>query len=91
MPADAGRPPVVARRDQRLHGRGVRLRQAGRATGGRRVRERTLWVLCLAGGVVGAWLVFFGMRHKTRHQSFWIVQTVATVAWLAVLALVLLG
>lgn len=47
----------------------------------RRVRERTLWLLCFAGGVVGAWVVFFGMRHKTQHQSFWIVQTVATILW----------
>jgi len=53
--------------------------------GGRRVRERTLWILCLAGGVGGAWLVFFGMRHKTRHRSFWIVQGVATVAWVGLL------
>ena len=59
--------------------------------GGRRIRERTLWILCLAGGVGGAWLVFFGMRHKTQHQSFWIVQTVATVVWVAVIAWVLLG
>jgi uncharacterized membrane protein YsdA (DUF1294 family) len=53
--------------------------------GGRRVRERTLWILCLAGGVGGAWLVFFGMRHKTRHRSFWIVQGVATVIWVGLL------
>ncbi len=62
---------------------------AGR--GGRRIRERTLWALCLAGGVGGAWLVFFGMRHKTRHRSFWIVQSVATVGWVAILARLLLG
>ncbi|HEY3336464.1 MAG TPA: DUF1294 domain-containing protein [Candidatus Limnocylindrales bacterium] len=55
-----------------------------------RVRERTLWLLCLAGGVVGAWVVFLGMRHKTRHTSFWVVQSIATVAWL-VIVLVLLG
>jgi uncharacterized membrane protein YsdA (DUF1294 family) len=53
--------------------------------GARRVRERTLWILCLAGGVGGAWLVFFGMRHKTRHRSFWIVQSAASVIWIAVL------
>ena len=53
--------------------------------GGRRVRERTLWILCLAGGVGGAWLVFFGMRHKTRHRSFWVVQSVATVLWIGLL------
>jgi uncharacterized membrane protein YsdA (DUF1294 family) len=59
--------------------------------GGRRVRERTLWLLCLAGGVGGAWLVFFGMRHKTRHRSFWIVQSIATVLWVAILVWLLLG
>jgi uncharacterized membrane protein YsdA (DUF1294 family) len=53
--------------------------------GRRRIRERTLWALCLAGGVGGAWLVFFGMRHKTRHRSFWAVQIAATVLWVPVL------
>jgi len=57
----------------------------------RRVRERTLWLLCLAGGFVGAWIVFFGMRHKTRKQSFWIVQSIATVVWLAIIVVVLTG
>ena len=59
--------------------------------GGRRIRERTLWILCLLGGVLGAWIVFFGMRHKTRKQSFWIVQSIATVAWLAIIVVVLTG
>jgi uncharacterized membrane protein YsdA (DUF1294 family) len=58
---------------------------------GRRVRERTLWLLCLAGGVGGAWLVFFGMRHKTRHRSFWVVQSIATVLWVGILLVALLG
>ena len=53
--------------------------------GGRRIREQTLWLLCLFGGVGGAWLVFFGMRHKTQHRSFWIVQSVATMLWLGLL------
>jgi uncharacterized membrane protein YsdA (DUF1294 family) len=56
--------------------------------GRRRIRERTLWLLCLAGGVVGAWVVFFGMRHKTLHQSFWIVQSVATVVWVVIIVVV---
>lgn len=56
--------------------------------GGRRVRERTLWLLCLAGGVVGAWIVFFAMRHKTQHRTFWAVQIIATVVWLIVLLVV---
>jgi uncharacterized membrane protein YsdA (DUF1294 family) len=59
--------------------------------GGRRVRERTLWILCLAGGVGGAWLVFLGMRHKTQHRSFWVVQSIATVLWAAILLVALLG
>jgi uncharacterized membrane protein YsdA (DUF1294 family) len=59
--------------------------------GARRVRERTLWILCFAGGVAGAWIVFFGMRHKTRHQSFWVVQSLASVLWGTILLLLLLG
>ncbi len=59
--------------------------------GWRRVRERTLWFLCLAGGVAGAWLVFFGMRHKTRHQSFWLVQIAASAVWIAALLIVAAG
>lgn len=51
----------------------------------RRVRERTLWVGCAAGGVIGAWAAFLGLRHKTRHASFWVVQTMATAAWAAAL------
>ncbi len=48
-----------------------------------RIRERTLWLLCLAGGAAGAWIVFFGMRHKTLHRSFWVVQSLASVLWIA--------
>ena len=59
--------------------------------GARRIRERTLWILCFAGGVLGAWIVFFGMRHKTRKRSFWIVQSLATVLWVAILLVLLLG
>ena len=59
--------------------------------GGRRVRERTLWILCLAGGVGGAWIVFLGMRHKTLHRSFWVVQVAATVLWVAVLIVLVLA
>ena len=64
---------------------------AAKRQGARRTRERTLWLLCLAGGVLGAWLAFFGLRHKTQHRSFWIVQSVATVVWVLLLAAVLLG
>ena len=56
--------------------------------GGRRIRERTLWILCLLGGVLGAWIVFFGMRHKTQHQSFWVVQSAASVLWVVLIVAV---
>ena len=56
--------------------------------GGRRIRERTLWILCLLGGVFGAWIVFFGMRHKTLHQSFWVVQSAASVLWVVLIVAV---
>ena len=56
--------------------------------GGRRIRERTLWILCLLGGVLGAWIVFFGMRHKTLHQSFWVVQSAASVLWVVLIVAV---
>ena len=59
--------------------------------GGRRIRERTLVILCLAGGVLGAWIIFLGMRHKTRHQSFWIVQIAASVLWFALLLFAVAG
>ncbi len=63
--------------------------KAAAPRGARRVRERTLWLLCLAGGVVGAWIVFLGLRHKTLHRSFWVVQTVASALW-AVIVIALL-
>jgi uncharacterized membrane protein YsdA (DUF1294 family) len=60
---------------------GLDKRQAQR--GGRRTPERLLFVLALAGGVVGAWAGMFLFRHKTRHASFYIVNGVATVLYLA--------
>lgn len=62
----------------------ARDKWAARA-GGRRVRERTLWLLCLAGGAAGAWLAFLGLRHKTRHPSFWLVQTLTLFVWILLL------
>ena len=60
-------------------------------SGGRRIRERTLLLLNVLGGVVGAWIVFFGMRHKTLHRRFWIVQSLATILWAAIVLGVVLG
>lgn len=50
-----------------------------------RIAERTLFLANFLGGVVGAWLVFFALHHKTRHISFWVVQSVATVLHIGVL------
>ena len=61
--------------------------KAAARRGGRRVRERTLLLLNVAGGVVGAWVVFLGMRHKTLHRRFWVAQSAASVAW----ALIVVG
>lgn len=54
-----------------------------------RTPERTLFLANVLGGVVGAWLVFFGFHHKTRYVSFWVVQSLATVLHMGVLAWIL--
>jgi uncharacterized membrane protein YsdA (DUF1294 family) len=56
--------------------------------GARRVPERTLLLLNVLGGFIGAWLVFFLMRHKTQHRSFWLVQSLATILWILVFVVV---
>ena len=40
--------------------------------GGWRVRENTLFALCLLGGSVGMYLTMRLIRHKTRHKRFMI-------------------
>jgi len=69
----------------------ARDKMASKRPGARRVREGTLWLLCFAGGVGGAWLVFFGMRHKTLHRSFWVVQGAASALWIVILGWLILG
>jgi uncharacterized membrane protein YsdA (DUF1294 family) len=54
-----------------------------------RVPERTLFKLNWWGGVVGAWLVFFLMRHKVRKSTFWIVQASATILHLILLCVII--
>ena len=39
---------------------------------GWRVRENTLFALCLLGGSVGMYLTMRLIRHKTRHKRFMI-------------------
>ncbi|HEX6884790.1 MAG TPA: DUF1294 domain-containing protein [Planctomycetota bacterium] len=52
-------------------------RQARR--NGRRVPERTLHGLALAGGFVGAWLGMRVFRHKTQKPGFALVVALALV------------
>jgi uncharacterized membrane protein YsdA (DUF1294 family) len=59
-------------------------------TGARRTPERTLFALNLAGGFVGGWLGMRILRHKTRHLSFKVVQTLATLAWVGLILLLVL-
>ena len=47
-----------------------------RARKGRwRIRERTLLLLGLLGGAPGALAAMKRFRHKTKHNPFWIVNT----------------
>ena len=55
--------------------------------GGRRVSERTLLLLALAGGALGGWAGMLIWRHKTRHAIFWIAQIAGTIVIVAALAL----
>jgi uncharacterized membrane protein YsdA (DUF1294 family) len=38
--------------------------------GDRRIRERTLWILCFIGGSLGGLLGMHFFRHKTKKLSF---------------------
>ena len=56
----------------------------------RRVSEKTLFLLALAGGSAGAWAGMYTFRHKTRHWYFvWgipaiLVIQIALAVWLTV-------
>ena len=54
-------------------------------SGGRRVRERTLLIAALFGGV-GAWAACALLRHKTRKQPFLGWMSAAVIAHLIGLA-----
>jgi uncharacterized membrane protein YsdA (DUF1294 family) len=51
--------------------------------GARRVPERVLQAMVLLGGVLGGWAGMLGLRHKTLHRAFWVVQWIATALWAA--------
>ena len=46
----------------------------------RRVPEKTLFLLAIIGGSVGAWAGMYTFRHKTRHWYFvWGIPTILAV------------
>jgi uncharacterized membrane protein YsdA (DUF1294 family) len=53
---------------------------------GWRIPEVVLLGLSLYGGVLGGWAGMLGLRHKTLHRRFWVVQWVATALWVAIVA-----
>ena len=52
---------------------------------GKRLREARLLLFGFFGGAAGALLAMLLFRHKTRHRSFWIVNTVGLMLQLALL------
>lgn len=61
-------------------------RQARRSR--RRVRERTLYLLALSGGAIGAVAGILFFRHKTRKTSFLLRFIPAAIGGLALLVLI---
>ena len=52
-----------------------------------RVRERTLWLTALLGGVPGVILGGLVFHHKTSKAGFWVPVIVAVILWVAVAVL----
>ena len=63
-------------------------RQARR--GGWRIAERALLGSIVGGGVLGGWLGMLSLRHKTRHDRFWIVLGGASVLHVSLIWVVVL-
>lgn len=47
----------------------------------RRVKERTLLFLTIAGGALGTWLGMARFHHKTKHASFQFAAPLFTILW----------
>ena len=56
---------------------------------GRRISEKNLFALCLAGGALGMYFTMLRIRHKTRHKRFMIGLPLIILFQLAVLLLIL--
>ncbi len=46
-----------------------------------RIPEKTLLLMNIFGGFVGGWTGMFVFRHKTKHFSFVLVQTLSLILW----------
>ena len=55
-----------------------------------RIRERTLLLFGFLGGALGALAAMKQFRHKTKHNSFWIVNALGLI-WQLALSAQLLG
>jgi uncharacterized membrane protein YsdA (DUF1294 family) len=55
-----------------------------RFDGSRRISERSLWLIALAGGFLGIIVGGLLFRHKTSKGSFWAPVVLAMVLWAAV-------
>jgi uncharacterized membrane protein YsdA (DUF1294 family) len=55
-------------------------KRASKRAGARRVRERTLHLMAVGGGFLGALVGVFWLRHKTKHASFVVVTILALAA-----------
>lgn len=51
-----------------------------------RIRERTLIMLALIGGALGAWLGMRAFHHKTKHRKFTVTVPLCALLWGALIA-----
>lgn len=53
--------------------------------GHRRISERTLWLVALAGGFAGIAVGGLAFHHKTSKPLFWVPVAIAIVVWVGLL------
>ena len=56
----------------------------------RRIRERTLLVVALAGGGLGEYYAMYKYKHKTLHQKFLVIVPISILLHFLVLSYTLL-
>ena len=57
----------------------------------KRISERSLWLVALAGGFVGIILGGLLFHHKTRKPVFWVPVILATMIWTLLLVSLVAG